>query len=278
MSGTHFKIAIGGRKRFARVLQVTLRESRKMRKLLATCVVGLFVVGSANGQIRIFFDTEGVGEQEDRGTVDPLSYGNPEVDGTAGPVRLYLYGEFLGENDLWLALNFDITADGSATLSDPTMYNHRNGNGPRWSSSSGAMNGDTASFRSAWIGNPNQFPNGMWNWDEPYATARTGNPFNAADNADDKHYRRGWDSQNGELGTTLLGYIDVDGDDGSLWLTIASPGFGFGGQHQIYFGYGDAPIPGFAYGVRTEIADATVVPEPASLMLLGLGVLAVRRR
>ena len=251
-----------------------------MRELTAIYAVALLLVGTADAQLRVFFDTAGVGENEDRGTVDPLSYGNPVVDGTAGPVRLYIYAEYLGENALWLAANFDVTVDGSAALSNPTIYNHRTGNGRRWSARGTRLNNPTnASFRAAWVGNPAEFPGGMWNWDEAFATARTGNPFNAADNADDKHYRRAWDSQNGELGTTLLGYVDVEGDDGSLWLTIESPGFGGGGgQAQIYFGYGDPPIPGSAFGVRTEIADATVVPEPAGLMLLGLGVLAMRRR
>ncbi len=241
-----------------------------MRKLFATCVVGLLVVGSANGQIRIFFDTEGVGEQEDRGTVDPLSYGNPEVDGTAGPVRLYIYGEFLGENDLWLAINFDITPEGpDATIVGGSTYNHRTLNGRRWSSRGGTINPDGAfEFRSAWIGNPGEMPLGMWNWPD-------------ADINDPKHYRRAWDSQGGGLGTTLLGYVDVEGADGSLWMTVEPPIFarlGATPDDFVHFGYGDASVGTGAIGERTTIADATVVPEPAGLMLLGLGVLALRRR
>ena len=96
----------------------------------------------------------------------------------------------------------------------------------------------------------------MWNWDEAYATGETGDPLNAADDADDKHSRRAWDTQNGELGTTLLGYVDVEGSDGSLWITIEPPAFlrlGGGGQEQIYFGYGDGPVP------RNPIPEAAVV-------------------
>ena len=238
-----------------------------MRTLFATCVVGLFVVGSANGQIRIFFDFEGVGEQEDRGAVDPLSYDNPVVNGTAGPVRLYIYGEFLSENALWLALNFDITAVGDAMLSNPTMYNHRTEHGLRWSARGSALNSPTnASFRSAWIGNPSKAAGGIWNWP-------------GAEIDDPRHFRRDWDSGPDADGTTLLGYVDVEGNDGSLWMTTESPGFfrlGGGSQDPVYFGYGDGPVP--PGGGRTAIAEATVVPEPAGLMLLGLAALVMRRR
>ena len=185
-------------------------------------------------------------------------------------MRLYLYGEFLGENDLWLAINFDITADGDATLSNPTMYNHQTEEGRRWTSRGHTLNSPTnASFRGAWIGNPAESVGGVWNW------------YPHADINDPRHYRRAWDSQGGGLGTTLLGYVDVEGADGSLWMTVESPIFarlGPGPDDFVHFGYGDASVGTGAIGERTTIAEATVVPEPAGLMLLGLGALAVRRR
>ena len=249
-----------------------------MKRLLATCVVGLLIAGTANAQVRIFLATEGVAENDAR--VAETLYENPEGQGAR---RLYIYGEFLNENDLWLAANFNITPEGpNKTIVGGSTYNHRTGNGRRWTSRGGELNPDGAwEFRSAWIGDPSEFPGGMWNWDEAHATAQTGDPFNAADNSDDKHYVRAWDSQGGGLGTTLLGFIDVDGDNGSLWMTVESPIFariGPGPDDQVNFGYGDASVGTGEIGVRTDIAEATSVPEPASLVLLGLGALALRRR
>ncbi len=253
-----------------------------MRKLLATCIVGLAVAGTASGQVRVIFDFEGVGEQEDRGPgPDPLSYVNPLVPQNT-LTRLYIYGEFLGENDLWIAINFDMTADGDVTLSNPTTYNHRTGNGPRWIRTYGTLNNPrNASFRSAALSNWREVSSSIWNWDEAEAIARTGDPFNAAGNSDSKHYRRAWDSRGGGLGTTLLGYVDVEGSHGNVWMTVESPIFariGPGPDDQVNFGYGDASVGTGEIGVRTSIAEATSVPEPASLVLLGLGALALRRR
>ena len=121
----------------------------------------------------------------------------------------------------------------------------------------------------------------MWNWDEAHATDQTGDPFNAADNADSRHYRREWDSQGGGLGTTLLGYVVTVGSDGLLWITVESPIFArLGGSSQdlVYFGFGDDPVTAGAIGERTRLPDAIRVPEPAGLTLLGLGALAIRRR
>ncbi len=253
-----------------------------MRTLIAASVASLLLAATADAQVRIFLDPAGVGENDDRGAVDPLSYGNPVVPRDI-PTRLYIYGEFLNENDLWLAINFDLTTDGDVTLSDPTRYIHRTGNGPRWNGGFIRLNNpQNASFRSAWVGNSAEFAGGMWNWDEAKATARTGDPFNAADNSDNKHYRRGWDSQGSGLGTTLLGYVDVEGSQGNLWMTVESPIFarlGATPDDFVHFGYGDASVTTGSIGVRTTIADATIgAPEPTSLMLLGLGGLALRRR
>ena len=76
-----------------------------IRPLTASFCIGL-LVSAASGQIRLFLDPQGVGEQEDRGQVDPLSYTNPQV---AGSGRLYIYAEYLEQDDVWFAAGIDIT-------------------------------------------------------------------------------------------------------------------------------------------------------------------------
>ncbi len=250
-----------------------------MRDLLCAVVVcGLFTA-SASAQVRIFLDPIGVGEQEIR--FQESGYGNPVAG--PGPSRLFIYGEFLGENDLWLALNFNITASGNdISIVGGSTYNHRTGNGFRWSVNGGTVSPAGAfEFRTAWIGDPAAFPAAMWNWDEAFATARTGDRFNAADLSDDKHYRRAFDSQGGGLGTTLLGFIDIEGTDGELFMTVESPVFArLGGtsQNAVFFGYGDAPVTAGAIGVRTALPAASIIPAPGAIALFGLGGLVAMRR
>ncbi len=257
-----------------------------MKRLLATCVVALLVAGTANAQVRIFLDEVGVPDRAARNDPpgpDPLSYTNPVVDGSGG-ARLFIYGEFMEENDLWLAINFDITPDGGNTeILGGAVYI---GDVRRWTTRSGSgMNGPVFQFRSAWIGDPGPpdgWPGGMWNWDEVEANRRTGTPDAAADVEDVQQYVRAWDSQGGGLGTTILGYVDVSGTSGALWMTVESPIFarlGATPDDFVHFGFGDDPVGTGDIGVRIDLPEATIiVPEPASLMLLGLGALALRRR
>ena len=200
--------------------------------------------------------------------------------------RLYIYAEFLEANALWLATNFDVTVDGGAAITDIGRYNAFTRVGPRWTGGGGTVNNpQNASYRGAWIGNPNNSGGGVWNWDAAFSTMQTGNPISAADTADN-HYLRTADPNGGPLGTTLLGFVDVENAgafavSSDLFMTVESPifaKFGGGGNERVFFGYLDASVGGGEIGVRTSIADATVVPEPASLMLLGLGALALRRR
>ena len=121
----------------------------------------------------------------------------------------------------------------------------------------------------------------MWNWDEAFATARTGDPFNAADRSDRDHYNRAWDSQGGGLGTTLLGFIDIEGTDGELFMTVESPviaRLGGSSQDPIFFGYGDASITAGAIGIRTALPEASIIPAPGAIALLSLGGLVAMRR
>jgi hypothetical protein len=55
---------------------------------------------------------------------------------------------------------------------------------------------------------------------------------------------------------------------------------GFGNQpaDQIYLGFGDPPVPTMPPGLRSQLPEATIVPEPAGLMLFFIGSAFLARR
>jgi hypothetical protein len=237
-----------------------------MKKLIETLLIAGLLVAAANAQeqsYRIFFDTSGnagsdAAPHPGSGT---LSYGNPEL----GPVgRLYIYGEFQLADQTVLSPNFDITVDGG-TITEAWNYN-----GPGQDTLSGDQRWDAATPNP--VINPGGNSVSFTSANLTHMGLKNG-AF--ADLFDIQH-----DNTRND-GDTLLGYIDVDSQGGSVWLTVGEQGFAILGGTQdspIFFGYGDDSVRAGSFGERTRIADATIVPEPASLMLLGLGALALRRR
>lgn len=80
----------------------------------------------------------------------------------------------------------------------------------------------------------------------------------------------------------LLGEM-VFGSAGSIFMTVGNGGITTttsAGPHsdQVFFGTGDAAMWDSDKYIRSAVADLTVTPEPASLILLGLAGLALRRR
>jgi hypothetical protein len=103
--------------------------------------------------------------------------------------------------------------------------------------------------------------------------------------ADTLQYRRPEEDGGSVAGTTLLGFVDVQRSPGEkradVFLAMGEAGFGaFNSlERSVYFGFGDDPLPAFGSpGRRSEMADATVVPEPSSIALLLGPFLAYPRR
>jgi hypothetical protein len=237
-----------------------------MKKLIATLFIGT-LVATANAQLtgRLFFDTAGNGGNQSGAHPGGLALNNPVLN---GPGRLYIYWGFgvpSGQGQNVLGLNYNVTVDGGSISQamnyQPTINVLLQ---PRWQNVPGnpapnpAVNpgGNSARFTAV---NINAF--GLKN---DAAAVALDQGYNAASNS------------------TILGYVDVESQNGSVWLTVDTLGIAIQGgspNDRIYMGFGDNPVPaGGAPGTRTSIADATIVPEPASLMLLGLGALALRRR
>ncbi len=231
-----------------------------MRSTVALILTALCsAAAAAQNTGRLFFDTAGNGGNQSAPHPGGLAMVNPALNGNGG--RLYIYWQFgrpSGQGQNVLGLNYNITTD-SGTIARALNYQPTIDviSQPRWQNVPGnpapnpAINpgGNSARFTAV---NINQF--GLKN--DAAAVALDQGYDDAASNS------------------TILGYVDIVGGDGPVWITVDTLGIAIEGgspADQIYMGFGDEPVPaGGSPGLRSRIPEANI-PEPATLMLLVLG-------
>ncbi|MCG3128642.1 MAG: hypothetical protein CHACPFDD_03531 [Phycisphaerae bacterium] len=235
------------------------------------CALDTVGLASADGPyIRFFFDTAGSGEQEDRGAGD-LALTNPTVFDEG---RLYLYAQYLVPQETWFIVSLDFEVTGGAVITGWNVFNHYLDPVDRWTDvGNKAGAGMTTKIDDVYMATVGVEP-GLFV------------PPNDFGIDDPKHFRDHQEDHINAFGNTLVGYIDVSAN-GSAYseLRFGVGAFGIDSREgafakPITFGFGDenAGLFGNSYGMQSPIADATIVPEPATLGLMLVAASRVRRR
>lgn len=261
-----------------------------MKKLFSTLAVVAFSAAAAQAQTaaaRWFLSPQGLSDPGDpqSASVAPANLPtltNPTLDTTVSQ-RLYLWLNVPTGGRIWNGFqNYRVEVRNGTATANVTIYNldmivdfgddGAPGGGddvtqPRWAS----VNSGT--------GQGTQMVSGI----TFFTVGGLGARNTALPLGGDQHFQNPAGTANDAI---LLGHIDFSvGGTGSVYIHhqlasstsatggIATPNtfirLGFGDENEVFTG---------GAGGKTSIAEATLIPEPASLALLGLAALALRRR
>jgi MYXO-CTERM domain-containing protein len=265
------------------------------RFLVILAGVAMVAAPAAFGQerpLRLFYSAAGLSNPADTNSPaqDPTAdLGvNPVRGVTSGtPVRLWVWAQInppgspnnVTYNGVSFTQNLTASGGGAGTISGFQFWNYTNG----------AYGNNTGRYQF-FSNSPAGTTNGVAFAGAAVTTGAGVNNTNTA-NTQDTQYRRFATNGTTRIDAVLLGRIDVTptgpiGSQVQLRFAVGTSGIAQSGDadgpNHIYMGWGDeasAPL-GNQFGGTTPGADATIniIPEPASLMLLGLAGLALRRR
>ena len=224
----------------------------------------LLLASAANARdvpFRLFFDTSGnaAANNAPHPGEATLGFDNPILPDGGG--RLYLYAMFMQTDTNVYSPNMDIVIDGG-TITEAWNYN-----GEGQDTRGGP---DSQRWKFA---NPNPLTHPNTSVVEFTAANITG--FGLKNDATHALFDIQYDDSISEFGTTLLGYVDVANDPGQMAevrYRVGQIGFAIeGGLGDLFFGFGDGPN-------ENPLPDATIVPEPATLIMFCLASLLLSRR
>lgn len=190
--------------------------------------------------------------QSDNSKIPPEYVAGVNPIYTGDPVYLWAH---VGPGDIWNGLSLDLTVNDA--VSPSPLYNPGTPPHIRWNYGSDLdFGGDNHVFGVAVT---------EWGLGNPFE------PLTAPEYSIGMHWR--------------VGEVSFDEFGGVEYLAVGAEGIarmgGGPGLDDVYFGFDaagapDGPIPNNAFG-QTSV-DPDIIPEPASLLLLGLAGLALRRR
>jgi len=271
-----------------------------MRKaLVAAVALSMLAAVAGASELRVFLSTgNALNASSIPGGLTPT---NPQISPGTDTV-VYLWGQRVTSNT-WTGLSLSTVGAGGATVTGLQLYNPNMGTLP--DPNAGEIWSDTEKYRwqngAISAGDPN-FPDGAppnltINADASgtvIASAVSGSWLiflGAATPGTDKQGFTGTVATTGNTNRYyLLGQMHVTGPlggsvklaVGSGWITTSG---GLPSTDTVDFGFGDPAIRSqgvinnvSATGFVSDLADLTITPEPASLVLLALAGLALRRR